>query len=107
MKHSLLILGFLSFLTFACNPQPTGLRIENKIVEASCGQCQFGLKAKKPGCDLAVRIDGKAYFVDGTRIDDHGDAHGPDGFCNRVRRALVTGRIVKGRFFAESFKLLP
>ena len=30
-------------------------------VEASCGQCQFGLKGE--GCRLAVRIDGKAYFV--------------------------------------------
>jgi hypothetical protein len=31
-------------------------------------------------CDLAVRIDGKAYFVDGTSIDSHGDAHAADGF---------------------------
>jgi hypothetical protein len=42
------------------------------IVE-SCGQCQFGMKATMP--DLAVRIDGKPYFVDGTSIDSHGDAH--------------------------------
>jgi len=38
------------------------------IVEASCGQCQFGLPGR--GCDLAVRIDGDAYYVDGTGIDD-------------------------------------
>ena len=42
-------------------------------VEASCGQCNFGL-AEPQGCDLAVRIQGKAYFVDGAHIDDHGDA---------------------------------
>jgi hypothetical protein len=42
------------------------------IVEASCGQCQFGMKGY--ACDLAVRIDGKPYFVDGTSIDSHGDA---------------------------------
>jgi hypothetical protein len=32
-----------------------------QIVEASCGQCQFGMKEN--GCDLAVRIEGKSYFV--------------------------------------------
>ena len=43
------------------------------IAEAACGQCQLGLAGDS--CDLAVRIAGKAYFVDGTGIDDHGDAH--------------------------------
>jgi hypothetical protein len=33
------------------------------------------------GCELAVRIDGKPYFVDGTSLDSHGDAHANDGFC--------------------------
>ncbi|NOT50688.1 MAG: hypothetical protein HOP10_05380 [Chitinophagaceae bacterium] len=74
-------------------------------VEASCGQCKFGLKDK--GCDLAVRIDGKAYFVDGTSIDDHGDAHGAEGFCMAIRKAEVQGKIKDGRFKATYFKLLP
>ena len=43
-----------------------------QVVEAACGECQFKLKGDD--CDLAVRIDGKAYFVDGTTIDAHGDA---------------------------------
>jgi hypothetical protein len=51
---------------------------KSQIVEASCGQYQFGMEGK--ACDLAVRIDGKAYFVDGTSIDSHGDAHAADGF---------------------------
>jgi Family of unknown function (DUF6370) len=50
-----------------------------QIVETSCGQCKLGLAGKS--CDLAVRINGKAYFVDGTTIDEHGDAHAKDGFC--------------------------
>jgi hypothetical protein len=37
---------------------------KSQIVEASCGQCQFGMEGH--GCELAVRIDGKPYFVDGT-----------------------------------------
>lgn len=73
--------------------------------EASCGQCRFGLPGK--GCDLAVRIDGKAYFVDGTHIDDHGDAHATDGFCNSIRKAKVQGTVVDNRFKATFFQLLP
>lgn len=78
---------------------------KTQIVEASCGQCQFGMKAK--GCDLAVRIDGKPYFVDGTAIDKHGDAHAADGFCSVVRKAEVSGEIVDNRFKATAFTLLP
>ena len=74
------------------------------VVEAACGECQFGLAGN--GCDLAVRIDGKAYFVDGTGIDDHGDAHSDDGFCNAVRQASVQGHVENDRFVATSFELL-
>jgi len=77
----------------------------SSVVEAACGQCQFGLPGT--GCDLAVRIDSQACFVDGTDIDDHGDAHATDGFCNAVRRARVTGEVIDGRFVARSFELLP
>ncbi len=75
------------------------------IAEAACGQCRFGLKGE--GCNLAVRIDGKAYFADGTGIDDHGDAHAQDGFCNAIRKAEIKGKRVNGRFAASYFKLLP
>ncbi|MGL2966636.1 DUF6370 family protein [Flavobacterium sp. XGLA_31] len=89
----------------------TGLAVQaqdkSKIqtVEVSCGQCQFGMKAK--GCDLAVRIDGKTYFVDGTKIDEHGDAHAEDGFCSAIRKAEVIGEVKNNRFVVTYFKLLP
>jgi hypothetical protein len=76
-----------------------------KTVEAACGECNFGMKGK--GCNLAVRMDGKSYFVDGSKIDDHGDAHADDGFCNKIRKANVSGTVVNDRFVATSFKLLP
>lgn len=76
-----------------------------QIAEASCGQCQFKMAGK--GCDLAVRINGKSYFVDGTKIDDHGDAHAKDGFCEKIRKAEIKGNIVNNRFVATYFKLLP
>ena len=79
--------------------------VEDQLVEASCGQCQFGMKGT--GCSLAVRIDGQAYFVDGSSIDEHGDAHGDDGMCNCIRQARVSGEIKDGRFVATSFTVLP
>lgn len=100
-----LLLGLVCQVGFAQTTTALNERIENRLVEASCGQCQFHLKGK--GCNLAVRIDGKAYFVDGTGIDDHGDAHASDGFCTRIRKAVVTGQIVNNRFQASAFRLLP
>ena len=79
---------------------------KTQIVEVSCGQCQFGMTETK-GCDLAVRLDGKSYFVEGTKIDDHGDAHAHDGFCSTIRKAEVVGEIKDNRFVVRSFQLLP
>ncbi len=76
-----------------------------QVVEAACGECQFKLPGK--GCHLAVRMEGKAYFVDGTSIDEHGDAHAGDGFCNAIRKAEVQGKLIDKRFAATYFKLLP
>ena len=85
---------------------PKGNNISiNQVVEAACGQCQFKM-TEKSGCDLAVKIDGKSYFVDGTTIHDHGDAHADDGFCEAIRQANVKGEIIDGRFKAESFTLV-
>ncbi len=76
----------------------------SQVVDASCGECQFKMEGR--GCDLAVRIDGKSYFVDGAKIDDHGDAHSQHGMCNAIRKAKVTGEIKGGRFVASAFELL-
>ena len=104
MKSIVTLLFILTFsIGFAQDKKETP---KTQIVEASCGQCKFGMKDKK-GCDLAVRIDGKPYFVDGTKLDDHGDAHAEDGFCSAIRKAEVAGEIKDGRFVATSFKLLP
>lgn len=107
MKYLILLL-VSSFTINNLQAQVTAVPDSTKKIikaEASCGQCKFGLKA--PGCSLAVKIDGKAYFVDGTSIDDHGDAHASDGFCEAVRNAEVQGTVVDNRFKATYFKLLP
>ena len=95
----------LLFTALLSSAQDKKKPIKSQIVEVSCGECQFGMKGKS--CDLAIRIDGKSYFVDGTKIDDHGDAHAQDGFCETIRKAEVTGEIVNNRFQATSFTLLP
>lgn len=74
------------------------------LVDAACGQCRLGLKGT--GCDLAVKIGDKAYYVDGSHIDGHGDAHAEDGFCNAVRKAKVQGTVINNRFKATYFKLV-
>ena len=97
----------LSTVVFAQTTEKKSAPDPNKktmIVEASCGQCKFELAGK--GCDLAVRINGKAYFVDGTEIDSHGDAHADDGFCNAIRKAEVQGEVVKDKFKVTYFSLL-
>jgi len=83
-------------------PDPTK---KIQIVDVACGQCQLGLPGKS--CDLAVRINGKAYFIDGTDIDSHGDAHAKDGFCEAVRKAEVQGEITGNRFKVTYFKIVP
>lgn len=79
--------------------------IDNEVVEASCGQCQLGL-TDPPGCDLAIRLNDEVYLVDGAHIDDFGDAHAADGFCQSIRTARVTGTIENGRFHATAFELV-
>ena len=39
----------------------------------------------KKSCSLAIKINEDVYPVSGTDIDDHGDSHAKDGFCNAIR----------------------
>lgn len=99
-----ILLATFLFIGIAVQAQSKKKFDKPTIVEASCGECQFGMKGKS--CDLAVRIDGKSYFVDGTTIHDHGDAHAEKGFCNAISKASVTGEIIGDRFKATSFELI-
>ena len=111
MKTGLLIVlcNFFALITAGQNKESKQAKPDStkkiQIVEAACGECQFGMKGDD--CDLAVRINDKFYFVDGTNIDSHGDAHAKDGFCKMIRKAEVQGEVVNNRFKATYFRLLP
>lgn len=106
----LLLVFFASVLVWSCTsaekPTLAGLviNVDEQILQAACGQCMFGIEGS--GCDLAIKVGNRALYVDGTAIDDHGDAHGDRGFCNAVRKAKVSGQVVEGRFQSKSFKLI-
>lgn len=109
---SLFVFFSVCFFTFSALGQNSDVKekipnadLELKVVDVSCGKCKFGMDAKT--CELAVRIDGKSYFVDGASIDDYGDAHAHDGMCNAVRKAEVQGEMANNRFNASYIKLMP
>ena len=99
MNKILLLIGIL-FIMSCSNKE------ETKVVEVACGQCQFDMTTQE-GCDLAVRIDGIPYFVDGVDIDDYGDAHNENsGFCEIIRKGKATGKIVNDRYELTSLVLI-
>jgi Family of unknown function (DUF6370) len=108
MKHLLIIL--LCAISFAPNAQettkPLKLDPNKKVIEvlASCGSCNF--KMKVPGCPLAIKMDDKFYLVEGTKIDDHGDAHADDGFCNAIKKAKVQGTVEGDKFKVTYFEII-
>lgn len=102
MKKIVTLLFIITSLSISAQEE---IEVKKQIVQASCGQCKFKMTGQ--GCDLAVRIEGKSYWVDGTTIDDHGDAHAEDGFCSAIRKAEVEGTIVDNKFKIKSFKLFP
>ena len=105
-SYILFAMLFISTLAISQNPTTKNLDPNKKIliVEASCGQCQFKMAGK--GCTLAVRINGKSYFVEKADIDAFGDAHSDEGFCNAIRKAKVQGNIVNNKFVATYFELI-
>ncbi|TYP99680.1 hypothetical protein C7447_101284 [Tenacibaculum adriaticum] len=100
MKKIIFLFILINFLSYSEKQE------KEIITEAACGQCKFGMKSQK-GCDLAVKIDDKTYFIDGAHIDGFGDAHDIDkGFCNTIRKVKITGKIEHDRYKVSQFKII-
>jgi len=100
MKKFALILSLL-FLIIAC--KKNHMSYHNVQADASCGQCMFGMEGS--GCDLAVKIGENNYYVEGTTIDDHGDAHADNGFCKAIKKVTISGEAANGKIKTSSFEI--
>ncbi len=65
-KFKLLLLLLASVLVANAQTKTATKKVEKKEVEIACGECMFQMAGK--GCNLAVKIDGTPYFVDGRKL---------------------------------------
>ena len=107
MKKLILILLFIPLVSIGQEIYKNKLKFNSEInlikTEAACGICMLNMEGKE--CELAVKIKDSKYYVVGTGIDDHGDAHSEKGFCNAIRKADIQGKIIDNKFYITYFKL--
>ncbi len=72
---------------------------ETKTYEVGCGGCIFEM-ADAEGCEAAVKVDGKAYRIEGVEIPAH-----KIGLCSGSAEADMAGEVQDGIFVATSFAL--
>ena len=101
MKITLFLISLL--IISSCATTRVNKDIEG-IYEIACGKCIYDMTGD--ACDLAVLIDGKHYYVEGSGIADHGNEHAEDGLCNTSRKAQIKGKIKFGVFMAESVEII-
>jgi hypothetical protein len=108
MKNLLIVLACLISFQLVAQEKSNPLKFDptkkTYAVLASCGTCSFKMKAT--GCPLAIKLDDKYYLVEGTTIDEHGDAHADDGFCNAIKKAKVQGSIEADKFKVTYFEVV-
>lgn len=73
--------------------------ITEQTVDAACGVCIYKMPGVT-GCPLAVKIDGKAYLVEGAEWPNH-------DYCDRNCQAVASGRIEGDKFIATRFTAKP
>lgn len=73
--------------------------ITDQTVDAACGVCIYKMPGVT-GCPLAIKIDGKAYLVEGAKWPNH-------DYCDRNCRAVVSGKIEGDKFITTKFEAKP
>ena len=74
---------------------PNNNYLEGNVL-ISCGMCNF--MNGQNNCSLAIKVGRDVLSVEGIGIDEHGDSHAKDGYCNVIKKVYVEGR-VKGKGF--------
>tara|TARA_Y100000768_G_scaffold75870_1_gene53609 strand:- start:56 stop:469 length:414 start_codon:yes stop_codon:yes gene_type:complete len=82
---------------------PRNNYVEGNVL-ISCGMCNF--MNGDNDCALAIKVGTKVFSVKGVGIDDHGDSHAKDGYCNVIKKVYVEGR-VRGKSFTANKMEFP
>ena len=80
-------------------PAPAAKTITDQTVDAACGACIYKMPGVT-GCPLAIKIDGKAYLVEGAKWPNH-------DYCDRNCQAVVSGKIEGDKFIATKLEAKP
>ena len=102
--RALLLLFAVTGCGLSSPPEASNALVDQQVT-AGCALCLYQHEGVK-GCLWAVEVGGGVYPVSGPLPEDH-QAHGPEGMCVMHRRAIVTGEVRHGQFFATQFDLVP
>ena len=80
---------------------PRNNYVEGNVL-ISCGMCNF--MNGDNDCALAIKVGSKVFSVKGVGIDDHGDSHAKDGYCNVIKKVYVEGRVSGKSFTADKME---
>ena len=82
---------------------PRNNYIEGNVL-ISCGMCNF--MNGDNDCALAIKVGQNVLSLKDVGIDDHGDSHAKDGYCNVIKKVYVEGR-VRGKTFKANKMEFP
>ena len=82
---------------------PRNNYIEGNVL-ISCGMCNF--MSGDNDCALAIKVGRNVLSLKDVGIDDHGDSHAKDGYCNVIKKVYVEGR-VRGKTFKANKMEFP
>lgn len=69
------------------------------LTETGCASCSYKMPGVR-GCQTAVKLDGKAYLLEGVETNAHAD-----GLCDATKFARIAGKVHNGRFVATHYEI--
>ena len=80
---------------------PRNNYIEGNVL-ISCGMCNF--MNGDNDCAIAIKVGRDVLSLRDVGIDDHGDSHAKDGYCNVIKKVYVEGRVRGKTFIANKME---